>query len=325
MNFWIVIGSFLLTLVATYLLEKKFIPFLMRIKMGQTILEIGPRWHKSKEGTPTMGGLFFIGGILLSVLVFGIPLLFREGADTRLFKVFVMMLLYGVVGFVDDFTKFVKKQNKGLTAGQKLIFQFAIAALFLYSMKDSLSTSLTLPFTDFRLELGFFYWILAAVFLVLVVNSVNLTDGIDGLAGSTTLVVFVFFLVVAHLFQKAEMSILFSAVCGGMIGFLIYNLYPARIFMGDTGSLFLGGAVAGAAFWLDMPLVIVFVGFVYLWEALSVVLQVLSYKTTKKRIFRMAPYHHHLEMGGWKEPKIVSASCLLTALLSVLAYFAFIL
>lgn len=324
MNFWIMLGAFLLSLVATYLLEKKFIPFLMRIKMGQTILEIGPRWHKSKEGTPTMGGLFFIGGIFLSVLAFGLPILLR-GGDTRLFKIFVMMLLYGAVGFVDDFTKFVKKQNKGLTAGQKLVFQFAIAALFLYSMKDSLSTSLSLPFFSFRLELGFFYYIFAAVFLVLVVNSVNLTDGIDGLAGSTTLVAFAFFSVVAYLFKNAEMSILFLAVCGGMIGFLIYNLYPARIFMGDTGSLFLGGAVAGAAFWLDQPLILLLVGFVYLWEALSVVLQVISFKLTKKRIFRMAPYHHHLEMGGWKEPQIVSASCFVTALLSVLAYLLFIL
>ncbi len=324
MNFWMIIGSFLLTFIATYLLEKKFIPFLMRIKMGQTILEIGPRWHKSKEGTPTMGGLFFIGGMLLSVLVFGIPLLLK-GGDTKLLKVFVMMLLYGAVGFIDDFVKFVKKQNKGLTAGQKLIFQFAIAALFLYSMKDSLSTSLQLPFTDFRLELGVFYCVFAAIFLVLVVNSVNLTDGIDGLAGGTTLVVFTFFGVVAILANKAEMSLLFSSVVGGMIGFLIYNLYPARIFMGDTGSLFLGGAVAGAAFWLDMPLVILFVGFVYLWEALSVVLQVFSFKTTGKRIFRMAPFHHHLEMLGWKEPRIVSVSCLVTALLSALAYISFVL
>ncbi len=322
MNFWILIGSFLLSLVATFLFEKKFIPYLMRIKMGQTILEIGPRWHKSKEGTPTMGGLFFIAGTLISLLFFGTPLLMKTG-DMSLVKVFVMMLLFGAVGFIDDFVKFVKKQNKGLTAIQKLVFQFAIAALFLLSMKDSLSTALTLPFLDKPLELGILYWAFAIIFIVLVVNAVNLTDGIDGLAGSVTLVAFVFFLCIGFLKNHSEFILLSSALCGGLVGFLIYNFYPARIFMGDTGSLFLGGAVAGAAFWLNMPLLIVFVGFVYLFEALSVVLQVGSFKLTGKRIFRMAPFHHHLEMGGWREPKIVAVSSLLTALFSIIAYFSF--
>lgn len=322
MNIWIIIGAFLLTLVTTFLLEKKFIPFLMRVKMGQTILEIGPRWHKSKEGTPTMGGLFFIGGILLSVLAFGIPLLIQSG-DATLMKVFVMTFLYGCVGFIDDFVKFFKKRNKGLSAIQKLVFQFAIAAGFLYFMKDSLSTELVLPFTDFKLELGILYWAFAMIFIVLVVNAVNLTDGIDGLAGSTTLVAFVFFGAIAYLLENAGAVLLSSAICGGMIGFLIYNIYPAKIFMGDTGSLFLGGAVAGIAFWLNNPLIIILVGFVYLFEALSVMLQVFFFKLTKKRIFKMAPFHHHLEMCRWREPKIVAFSCILTAVLSILAYFSF--
>lgn len=296
----------------------------MRIKMGQTILEIGPRWHKSKEGTPTMGGLFFIAAMLISFAVFGIPLLMR-GGDTKLVSVFVMMLLFGVIGFVDDFVKFFKKRNKGLTAIQKLIFQFAVAAGFLYSMKDSLSTSLDLPFTEYDLELGGFYWVFAIIFIVLVVNAVNLTDGIDGLAGGTTLVVFAFFCAISYMQNHTEMTVVYASVCGGMVGFLIYNIYPARIFMGDTGSLFLGGAVAGAAFWLNSPLVILLVGFVYLFEALSVVLQVASFKLTGKRIFRMAPFHHHLEMCGWREPQIVSFSCILTAALCIAAYFMFFL
>lgn len=269
-----------------------------------------------------MGGLFFIGGILASVALFGIPLMIR-GGEMNLLKVFVMALLYGAVGFIDDFVKFVKKRNQGLTAIQKLVFQFAIAAGFLFSMKDQLTTAIDLPFTDYNLELGIFYWVFAIVFLVLVTNAVNLTDGIDGLAGSTTLVAFVFFALVTFLQNQVEGAMLSSAVCGGMIGFLIYNIYPARIFMGDTGSLFLGGAVAGMAFWFNKPLIIVLVGFVYLFEALSVVLQVFSYKTTKKRIFKMAPFHHHLEMCGWREPKIVSFSCILTAILCILAYFGF--
>ena len=232
----------------------------------------------------------------------------------------VMMLLYGAIGFIDDFVKFVKKRNKGLSVIQKLIFQFGVAAVFLYAMKDRLTTSLALPFTDARLELGVFYYVFAMLFLVLVVNAVNLTDGIDGLAAGTTFVVFFFFAVVSFLTGRAENTALSAAVCGGMIGFLIYNYYPARVFMGDTGSLFLGAAVAGMAFWLDLPLVIVTVGFVYLWEALSVVLQVFCFKLTHKRIFRMAPFHHHLEMGGWKETGIVALSVLLTAFLCAISY-----
>lgn len=269
-----------------------------------------------------MGGLFFALGMLVSLAVFGIPLLVR-GGDMRMVKVFVMMLLFGALGFLDDFVKLFKKRNQGLTAKQKLVFQFAIATLFLYSMKDSLSTSLSLPFTDFRLELGVFYWAFSILFIVLVVNAVNLTDGIDGLAGGTTLVAAVFFLSVSIVTKQFEMQLLTACLCGGLVGFLFYNIYPARIFMGDTGSLFLGGAVAGIVYWMDQPLIGVLVGFVYLFEAMSVVLQVLSFKLTGKRIFRMAPFHHHLEMGGWKEPGIVSFACILTAGFSILAYFAF--
>ena len=163
------------------------------------------------------------------------------------------------------------------------------------------------------------------IFLVLVVNAVNLTDGIDGLAASTTFVVFAFFAVISFVVENGALTLLSGALCGGMIGFLIYNYYPARIFMGDTGSLFLGGAVVGAAFLLDMPLLIVTVGFVYLWEALSVVLQVFFYKLTRKRIFRMAPFHHHLEMCGWKETQIVTFSVILTAVLSAVSYLIYFL
>lgn len=290
--------------------------------MGQTILEIGPRWHKNKEGTPTMGGLFFIGGILLSLLSMGLPYCVKSGNWT-LFKIFGMMLLFGAVGFIDDFVKFVKKRNKGLTMMQKLVFQFAIASLFLYSMKGSLTTSLILPFVNAKLELGIFYWVFALFFIVYMTNAVNITDGIDGLAASVTMVAFVFFAAVAVLSKITGLVVISGAVIGAMIGFLIYNIHPARVFMGDTGSLFLGGAVCGAAFWLNRPLLIVIVGIIYLWEALSVVLQVISFRLTRKRIFRMAPFHHHLEMTGWQENRIVAVFCLITAFSSVLAYLMF--
>ncbi len=319
---WIALGAFLLTLLITFCLEKKFIPFLMRIKMGQTILEIGPRWHKSKEGTPTMGGLFFIGAILITTLAFGMVRLVQGGSGAWL-KTLIMMLLFGAVGFIDDFVKFVKKQNKGLTAIQKLIFQFAIAAFYLYSMKDQITTTLRIPALNVSWDLGIFYWFFAILFIVLVTNAVNLTDGIDGLAAGTTFVVCFFFAVITLILGKGELTVLSSALCGGMIGFLLYNYYPARIFMGDTGSLFLGGAVAGLAFCLDLPLLILPVGFVYLWEALSVVLQVFFFKTTGKRIFRMAPFHHHMEMCGWKETSIVTFSVLLTAILCAVSYLIF--
>lgn len=322
MNYLIFAGSLLLSFLTTFFLEKKFIPFLMRIKMGQTILEIGPRWHKSKEGTPTMGGIFFMGGILISFLVFGAPVCVRTG-DLTAVKILIMMFLFGAIGFLDDFVKFVKKRNKGLTAIQKLIFQFAVAAAFLFSMKDSLSTSLALPFTSLRLELGVFYWVFSIFFIVYMVNSVNLTDGIDGLCAGTSFVVFLFFGVLGFLSGSENQIVLYAAICGGMLGFLIYNFYPARIFMGDTGSLFLGGALAGAAYWLDLPLIIVLCGFVFLFEALSVVLQVVSFKLTKKRIFKMAPFHHHLEMCGWKEPGIVIFAVLISTVFSIISYFAF--
>lgn len=314
--------SAVIALIVSFLLEKFFIPALMRIKMGQTILEIGPRWHKSKEGTPTMGGLFFIGGILFAALALGLHLTLTE-KDASLWKIFCMMLGFGAIGFIDDFIKFVKKRNKGLGVLQKLVLQFLVAGAFLFSMKDQLTTSLALPFTDFRLELGAFYWVFSLLFIALMVNAVNLTDGIDGLASSVTFVVFVFFTCLAVMAKNAQQTVLFEAVCGGMVGFLIYNYYPARVFMGDTGSLFLGGALVGAAYWLDKPLIIVVAGGWFLWEALSVVIQVICYKLTKKRVFKMSPFHHHMELTGWKEPGIVICAVLVTTALCVLSFFAF--
>lgn len=315
-------SAFILALAVGFFLEKKFIPFLMRIKMGQTILEIGPRWHKSKEGTPTMGGIFFIAAITVSLLVFSLPAAIGSGNLTTL-KVFGMMILFGTVGFLDDYVKFVKKRNKGLSAIAKLILQFVVAALFLWSMKDTLTTTLTLPFTDKTWDLGIFYWVFAILFIAFIVNAVNLTDGIDGLAASQSFVLFAFFAVLAFVSEKNADLYLYAAICGAMIGFLLYNYYPARVFMGDTGSLFLGGAAVGAAFAINNPLIVVVAGLYFVWEAVSVVLQVASFKLFHKRIFKMAPFHHHLEMCGWKEPKIVCVTAILTALTCVIAYLIF--
>ncbi len=317
--------SLILSLAVTLILEKKYIPALMRIKMGQYILDIGPRWHKSKEGTPTMGGIFFIGGIFLTFLVIGVYSAVKYG-DISSATVLVSAILFGGIGFIDDFTKFVKKQNKGLSARAKLILQFLVTAVFLAVMKvfGFIDTTLDLPFTDKSIELGIVYYILSFFFIAFMVNSVNLTDGIDGLAGSVTLVITLFFSAIAFKLSDMPFLSLGGATVGALCGFLYYNINPAKIFMGDTGSLFLGGLVVGMAYKLNSPLIILVAGLWYVIEAMSVVLQVFSFKVFKKRIFKMSPIHHHFEMCSWTENQIVRRFSLFTALMCILSYFAFV-
>ncbi len=317
--------SILLSLVITLALEKKFIPFLMRIKMGQVILDIGPRWHKSKEGTPTMGGLFFIAAITVTTLAFGSYNAYLSGNYSVLITL-AMMLIFGAIGFIDDYTKFVKKQNKGLSAIQKLVLQFIVSALYIAAMAyfGYITTSVELPFTDITLELGAFYYVISVIFIAFMVNSVNLTDGIDGLAGSVTLVITVLFSVLTFILSDLPLAALMGSVVGGLIGFLWYNINPARIFMGDTGSLFLGGFVVGVSFILDCPILIFIAGLWYIIESVSVMIQVASFQLFGKRVFKMTPIHHHFEMMGWNEHKIVRVFSLFTAVVCIVAYFAFI-
>lgn len=317
--------SIILSLILTLALEKKFIPFLMRIKMGQVILEIGPRWHKSKEGTPTMGGIFFITAISVVTLAFGTFYSFKTGNWSVLITLF-MMLLFGVIGFVDDYTKFVKKQNKGLTALQKLIFQFAVSSMYVGAMGalGYIHTNLKLPFTDVTLELGALYYVLSVIFITFIVNSVNLTDGIDGLAGSVTLVISVLFSLLAFLSKDIPLLALTGSAVGGLVGFLWYNINPARIFMGDTGSLFLGGFVVGISYIFDCPILIFIAGLWYVIESVSVMIQVFSFKVFHKRVFKMTPIHHHFEMMSWSEHKIVRSFAIFTAIMCIVAYLAFI-
>ncbi|MBQ7897867.1 MAG: phospho-N-acetylmuramoyl-pentapeptide-transferase [Clostridia bacterium] len=314
-----------LSLILTIVLEKKFIPFLMRIKMGQVILEIGPRWHKSKEGTPTMGGIFFITSITVFTLFFGSVHAYRTG-NWSVIITLVMMLLFGVIGFIDDYTKFVKKENKGLTAVQKLIFQVAVSSLYIGVMAyfGYIDTALKLPFTDTTIELGFLYYVLSVIFITFIVNSVNLTDGIDGLAGSVTLVIAVLFALLAFLRRDMPLVALTGSVIGGLIGFLYYNINPARIFMGDTGSLYLGGFVVGAAYIFNCPILIFISGLWYVIESVSVMIQVASFQFFGKRVFKMTPIHHHFEMMSWSEHKIVRTFAVFTAIMCIVAYFAFI-
>ena len=294
-----ILPCFLIALAAGRII----IPWLRALKAGQTIREIGPKWHNSKAGTPAMGGLVFILTALIGTLVLCCVTGYWTSA-----LVFAFALVFGAIGFLDDFFKVKKKQNLGLTAPQKLVLQLAASALYLFLLYKSghLSSKLWIPFSKLQWNIPIWVYIPFAVFVIVgCVNAVNLTDGIDGLATGVTMPVMIFFIVTAIALRKAELAIFPAALLGGLAGFLCYNFHPAKAFMGDTGSLFLGGAVCGLAFALDMPLILLLVGLVYIVETLSVILQVGYFKLTHgKRIFKMAPIHHHFEMCGWSEIKI---------------------
>lgn len=312
--------------VVTAVLGKFMIPFLHKLKFGQTIREEGPTWHAAKQGTPTMGGLMFIIGGLAAAFVCIACLWMKNGAETQLMLVKIvagalMALCFGIVGFLDDFISIKKHRNLGLTEIQKLILQFIIAGAYLLSVALAGGTTETaIPFIGL-VDLGVFYYILAAVLIVGMVNAVNFTDGLDGLNSSVTLVVCLGFSVISMMLEMKGLSLLAAAMVGALIGFLFWNANPAKVFMGDTGSLFLGGFVCALAFGVNMPILLLPMGIIYIVEILSVVLQVTYFKISHgKRIFKMAPIHHHFEMCGWKENKVCfvfSGVTLLTCILAV--------
>jgi len=309
--------------VVAVLLAPPIIRKLRELKFGQKILEDGPTWHKSKQNTPTMGGVIFMIAMTLAVLT-TLPSMAADH-DWRPLVMLGLSLVFGFIGMVDDWTKIKKKHNKGLTALQKLLLQIAAAVLFLVVMRVGgyLSANLYIPFVGVTLRLPWLIYLLFSVVVILGAdNAVNLTDGIDGLCASVTLVVSLFFSVV--FLREGNGAATFSlALAGGLLGFFLFNKNPARVFMGDTGSLFLGGAVCAMAFAYDMPLILVPVGLVYIIETLSVILQVGYFKLTHgKRIFKMAPYHHHLEMSGWSEWKIVIVASAVTAVLCLVSLLA---
>ena len=312
-----IIPCFLIALIA----GRYIIPWLRALKAGQTIREVGPKWHNSKAGTPAMGGLIFILTALIGVLVLGLI----TGTWTSAL-IFAFALIFGVIGFLDDFRKVRKKRNEGLTAPQKFALQLVASALYLYILYRSghMSSELWIPFTDLRWSIPIWVYIPFAVFVIVgCVNAVNLTDGIDGLATGVTMPVMIFFLVTALALQKAELAIFPAVLLGGLAGFLCYNFHPAKTFMGDTGSLFLGGAVCGMAFALDMPLILIFVGLIYIIETLSVIIQTTYFRLTHgKRVFKMAPIHHHFEMCGWSEIKIWVVFVSVSVVACVIAWFA---
>ena len=314
----------LVSFVVSAIAGKILIPVLRRMKAGQSIKEDGPTWHMSKQGTPTMGGLMFILGILCTLLLIGWTDIAR--GDFRALFVFCFALVFGVFGYLDDYEKVKKKENTGLTAGPKFLLQLAAAIVFTVLLRHYgyLAPHLYLPFVNLVVELPWVvYMVFAAFVMVGTVNAVNITDGVDGLSSSVTLPVAAFFAAVSAWWgsQYQDIGVFAGALFGGLAAFLLYNHYPAKVFMGDTGSLFLGGAVCGLAFAFDMPLILVLVGVVYIAETLSDIIQVVYFKATHgKRIFRMAPLHHHFEMGGWSEKKVVAVFAAVSLVFCVLAF-----
>lgn len=308
------VAAFLVTAISGVFV----IPLLKKLKFGQTILEDGPTWHEGKQGTPTMGGIMIVAGVLFSVIVcvvlamiFDIEIISHVRFKRYLIMLIaglVMSLLMAAVGFIDDYIKIAKKRNLGLTAKQKTFLQLLISAAYLVAVFFAGIKDTYLPFIGFvsiTSGWGLIFWPIALFFVYGFVNAVNLTDGIDGLASSVTLVVSCFFMLISGALQTEALSVLSSALAGACAGFILWNAKPARVFMGDTGSLFLGGMVVSFAFMTERPVYLLLVGIVYLIEAFSVIIQVAFFKRTGKRIFKMSPIHHHFEMCGWSEQKIV--------------------
>ncbi len=325
----------LLSFGITALLGFKVIPFLHKLKFGQTILDIGPSWHKNKQGTPTMGGIMMMIAVFVSIIISIVFSAIIKGefigelGDNKKLPMFVsgvvLAFAMGFIGFLDDYIKVVKKRNLGLTAKQKTFIQGLVTALYLVSLALSGMKSTWTPFgtVDITSGIGLIFWPIAFFFVYGFVNAVNLTDGLDGLASSVTLVAGCAFMLISGTSSLMGVNVYASAVAGTCGGFLVWNMHPAKVFMGDTGSMFLGGAVVGLAFATERPILLIPIGIVYLFEALSVVLQVTCYKLTKKRIFKMSPIHHHFEMVGWSEEKIVfifSAVGFIGAVIAVLLF-----
>ena len=322
--------ALVMAFITAVIVGRFYVPWLKKIKAGQEIKENGPTWHMSKSGTPTMGGVIFISACTLVCLTVGFDSM-RSGDFTHIF-VLLFALVFGVIGFLDDWEKLRKKQNLGLSAKAKFLLQLVAALVFVLLLRKMgyISTHLYIPFWNVTVYIPeVIYFILAAFIIVGTVNAVNITDGVDGLASGTSIPVCLFFAAVSFLWGDKYMAlgIFASALLGGLMGFLVYNFNPAKVFMGDTGSLFLGGAIAALAFAYDMPLILITLGIVYIIETLSDIIQVTYFKLTHgKRVFKIAPFHHHLEMGGWtgKKWKEKELFALFTSVSLVFAIISFI-
>ena len=307
----------LIAFAISVVLSPILIPFLKKLKFGQFVRDDGPESHLKKSGTPTMGGLIILCSIVVTSLIY-----VRQ--YPKILPILFVTLAFGLIGFLDDYIKVVMKRSLGLRAWQKLALQFAVAGVFCYYImtQTDLGTKMLIPFwSGHYLEVGFWYAPILIFIVLGTVNGANFTDGLDGLASSVTVLIATFFTVVA-VGTKAGIEPITCAAVGALLGFLVFNVYPAKVFMGDTGSLALGGFVVATAYIMEMPLFIPIVALVYLVEVLSVIIQVVSFKTTGKRPFKMAPIHHHFELSGWPETKVVAIFGIVTTILCLVGFLA---
>jgi len=289
--------------IIAVILSPIFIPYLRKLKFGQSIRDEGPKSHKKKSGTPTMGGIIILIALSLSAIFIS---MYFDVLSTRTFILLFVTVCFGIIGFLDDYIKVVKKRNLGLTSKQKFICQVIVSIIVFFAIKSTgVSTSVTIPGTGYEIDLGFIYALLIIFMLVGTSNAVNLTDGLDGLVSGTAAIAFGAYAVLAYNQQQLDVAIFSIAVVGAVLGFLVFNAHPAKVFMGDTGSLALGGALAAIAIVTNLEILLVIIGGVFVIETLSVMIQVASFKTTGKRVFKMSPLHHHYELSGWSEWRVV--------------------
>lgn len=322
MNLTVLLVTIAIAFLITVLLSPIVIPFLRRLKFGQSIREEGPKSHKKKTGTPTMGGVMIIASVLITSIIMG-SRADGTGIGYELWLLIFVMFGYGLLGFLDDYIKVVMKRNLGLTSKQKLIGQIVIALVFYFILiNQGFSTDIHIPGTDIYLDLGWGYALLIIFMLVGASNAVNLTDGLDGLLAGTAAIAFGAFAIVAwYGTPQNEAAIFALAVVGALLGFLVFNAHPAKVFMGDTGSLALGGAIAAIAILMKMEILLVIIGGVFVIETLSVIIQVISFKTTGKRVFKMSPLHHHYELLGWSEWRVVTTFWFVGLLFAILGIY----
>lgn len=322
MNTTVLITTIAIALLITVLLSPIFIPFLRRLKFGQSIREEGPQSHLKKTGTPTMGGIM----IILSIIITSLIMVYRVSGDSVSYEFWLLIFVligYGLLGFLDDFIKVALKRNLGLTSLQKFIGQIVIALVFFFILRSQdFPTYIQIPGTDIQWELGWAYALLIIVMLVGSSNAVNLTDGLDGLLAGTAVIAFGAFGIIAwYIGLQAEVGIFTLAIVGALLGFLVFNAHPAKVFMGDTGSLALGGAIAAVAILTKTEILLVVIGGVFVIETLSVIIQVISFKTTGKRVFKMSPLHHHYELLGWSEWRVVTTFWIIGIIFAALGIF----
>ncbi|MEI3338355.1 MAG: phospho-N-acetylmuramoyl-pentapeptide-transferase [Clostridium sp.] len=309
-----VIIAFVLSLGVSLLLGPLIIPMLHKLKFGQNIREEGPKNHLKKAGTPTIGGLIFITSTIVSMIIM------RYKPSDEGMIVMYGMLAFGLIGFLDDMLKIIHKHNEGLTSKQKFLLQLLFSVIAAWYGYTVVGTKISVLFTNVEVNLGWFFIPFVMFYFVALTNAVNLTDGLDGLNTSVTIIVMIFFALVSFKTGHESISVFSVALIGGLIGFLKYNKYPAKVFMGDTGSIALGGAISTILLILKNPLIIIIVGGIYVLETVSVIIQVTYYKKTKKRFFKMAPIHHHFEQLGWSEVKIVIVFSAITAILCLVGF-----